>query len=334
MVDLHEDNEFVDYYALLEVPVDSGEAELRKRIFELYDEARQNLEHRSHRKRFYYVSLYETHLARARYFLLDAARRPRYDDCLRAFQAGQPFDYRSLFDKTTPAKTAAGAPAVTAPAVTAPAVEPSPAAVAAPSPPSAPAPVESAAPAKPAPTVDPVPVRSTPAPGIPAPSATPPVAAPAAQAYHSVEAPLRVQSAVTTSGPPPAAEKPAGADRLEKLFRTPTLDPEQLGRRRDYQRRELIGQELKAQGRFSSLITIGLLILAGAFMLWKLERSLVNPKDGTLSPTDVVVILTACAVLCGVAYVAGWYASRLTRRQIIAKLSRMSYDELLRHCRS
>ena len=131
-----------------------------------------------------------------------------------------------------------------------------------------------------------------------------------------------------------AAERAESAERLEKLLRTPTLDPAQVGRRRDFQRRELIGQELKAQGRFSLLITASIVLLLGTMELWKVQNALVSPQDGTLSPSDVIVIVVGLAAVCGFSWLAGWYASRLTRRQIIARLSRMSYDELLRHCRA
>jgi hypothetical protein len=60
---------------------------LRARISQLYLEARANLEHQNHRKRFYYRELYEVHLPHARLIFLDPEKRAEYDKQLARFIA-------------------------------------------------------------------------------------------------------------------------------------------------------------------------------------------------------------------------------------------------------
>jgi hypothetical protein len=86
------DESFVDLYDLLDVWPDAEVGALRKRISELYAEARENLDHRNHRKRFYYRELYELQLPQARTILLDEAKRQEYDHELQQFwkNKGQP----------------------------------------------------------------------------------------------------------------------------------------------------------------------------------------------------------------------------------------------------
>jgi hypothetical protein len=79
------DESFVDLYDLLDVWPDAENGALRRRIADLYLEARNNLEHQSHRKRFYYRELYEVQLPQARLILLDAERRAEYDHELQLF---------------------------------------------------------------------------------------------------------------------------------------------------------------------------------------------------------------------------------------------------------
>lgn len=74
-----EEEKYVDFYELLDVWPDAEEEALRQRISQLYLEARENLDHRNHRKRFYYRELYEVQLPQARLVLLDAQKRSEYD---------------------------------------------------------------------------------------------------------------------------------------------------------------------------------------------------------------------------------------------------------------
>jgi hypothetical protein len=79
------DESFVDFYDLLDVWPDAEVGAIRRRIADLYTEARANLEHQSHRKRFYYRELYEMQLPQARLILLDAERRIEYDGELQQY---------------------------------------------------------------------------------------------------------------------------------------------------------------------------------------------------------------------------------------------------------
>ena len=87
-----DEESFVDLYEVLELWPEADTATLRKRISELYLEARDNLEHQSHRKRFYYRELYEVHLPLARLIFLDKEKRAEYDKQLREYfqKSGKP----------------------------------------------------------------------------------------------------------------------------------------------------------------------------------------------------------------------------------------------------
>ncbi len=78
-------DDFVDLYNLLDLPLSSTQSELRKVISILYLEAQKNLDHRNAQKKFYYQQMYEVHLPRARFILLNDKRRPEYDEHVRTF---------------------------------------------------------------------------------------------------------------------------------------------------------------------------------------------------------------------------------------------------------
>lgn len=80
-----DEESFVDLYEVLDMPPEADALTLRRRISELYLEARDNLEHQSHRKRFYYRELYEVHLPLARLIFLDGEKRVEYDAQLQAY---------------------------------------------------------------------------------------------------------------------------------------------------------------------------------------------------------------------------------------------------------
>ena len=77
-------DEFVDFYEILELPVEAERSEVRKRISELYIEAQKNLDHRNFNTRVRHQQLFEMTLPQARYILLDAGRRDDYDRLVRA----------------------------------------------------------------------------------------------------------------------------------------------------------------------------------------------------------------------------------------------------------
>ena len=80
-------DEFVDFYEILELPLEAERSEVRKRISELYIEAQKNLDHRNFNTRVRYQQLFEVTLPQARYILLDDGRRDDYDRLVRASRA-------------------------------------------------------------------------------------------------------------------------------------------------------------------------------------------------------------------------------------------------------
>ncbi len=73
------DGQWIDYYALLDVPVNADEDSIRRRIGKVYAEAASNSEHRNATRREYYRSLVEQVLPQCRRVLLDSEWRARYD---------------------------------------------------------------------------------------------------------------------------------------------------------------------------------------------------------------------------------------------------------------
>lgn len=77
---------FVDFYEILQKPPTSTQTELRRQISALYLEAQKNLDHRNPQKKLFFNQIYENHLPRARYVLLDDKRRAEYDGHVRTFR--------------------------------------------------------------------------------------------------------------------------------------------------------------------------------------------------------------------------------------------------------
>ena len=79
-------DEFVDFYEALNLSPEAERKEVHRRISDLYLEAQRNLDHRDFQTRVKYQEMFEVVLPRARYILLDAARREDYDHLVRAFR--------------------------------------------------------------------------------------------------------------------------------------------------------------------------------------------------------------------------------------------------------
>ena len=84
------DNQWLDYYALLEVPVGADEDTIRKRIGKVYADAAANSNHRNAAQRHYFQALVESVLPQCRRVLLDSEWRARYDRQHTLHQIGDP----------------------------------------------------------------------------------------------------------------------------------------------------------------------------------------------------------------------------------------------------
>lgn len=73
------DGQWIDYYTLLDVPINADEDTIRRRIGKVYTDAASNSDHRNATRREYYRSLVERVLPQCRRVLLDSEWRARYD---------------------------------------------------------------------------------------------------------------------------------------------------------------------------------------------------------------------------------------------------------------
>ncbi len=73
------DGQWLDFYALLDVPVGAEEDTIRKRIGKVYSEAAANSDHRDLARRHYFQALVERVLPQCRRVLLDPEWRAKYD---------------------------------------------------------------------------------------------------------------------------------------------------------------------------------------------------------------------------------------------------------------
>ena len=80
-------DEFVDFYEVLNLPLEAERKQISKRMNEVYLEAQRNLDHRNFQTRVKHQEMFELILPRARYILLDEGRRGEYDQVVKAFRA-------------------------------------------------------------------------------------------------------------------------------------------------------------------------------------------------------------------------------------------------------
>ena len=245
-----DDSSFVDLYEVLEMESNADARALGARISQLYMEARDNLEHQNHRKRFYYRELYEIHLPHARLIFLDKSKRAAYDEQLARFTAQK------------------GAPQV---------------------------------PRKP---LDNTKFKTSDLPGI-APSE--PENFDDFADFPAEDLPL----------PPP-------------VMPAMQISPEEVGRRRDVKRRELIKHEIIANGYKWAIGGALATLLIGIVAMFSINALAPGVLSGQSSvPIFLFVYILAVAVL---AAFAARQAMRHARRQTVGYLSQLPYDELLRHC--
>ncbi|HEY0073346.1 MAG TPA: hypothetical protein VGB77_04530 [Abditibacteriaceae bacterium] len=289
-------DEFVDLYKMLDIAPGASEAELRERVNKLYLEAQRNIDHHNFRKRFYYQQLYEVHLPQAHQLLLDPTRRTEYNRFLDAFNKGEPFpedlpDADGAGDQGGDLGRTSGIETDMLPTVGA---------------------VGNAVPglATPSPAASPA---TSPAPGSPRP--TPAPTAPAKPAPAPTTASPTAPAPVT-----PRRAAPASPSIASSAGRRSAVDIEDMERRRDHKRRELIRGELEAAGQmwgYGAGTLVFIVILAIAYFA--------GGGQPTILGGGAVLAITS-------ALIAGRFALRAARRNVVVVLSKMPYDELLRRC--
>ena len=286
-------DEFVDLYKILDISTTASEAELRERVNKLYLEAQRNIDHHNFRKRFYYQQLYEVHLPQAHQLLLDGNRRDEYNRFLDAFHKGEPFP-----EDAGPTEEAVAAGELGRSDNLANDMIPTVGSATTPSP--------DAAAASP----------SAASPSAASPSASSTFAAPPAKSGT----PNPVTPARPTTPQTPKRIAPSAPSLASSAARRVSVDIEDMERRRDHKRRELIKGELEAGGQlwgYSAGIAIFVVILAIAYF-----------ASGGKMP----IIIGGAVLAFTSALITGRFALRAARRNIVVALSKMPYDELLRRC--
>lgn len=295
-------DEFVDLYKMLDIAPNATEAELRERVNKLYLEAQRNIDHHNFRKRFYYQQLYEVHLPQAHQLLLDPTRRVEYNRFLDAFNKGEAFpedlpdsggsvgDLSGDLGRTSGIETdmlpTVGAAGNSMPGIASPSTTPSS-------------------------TASPAPARSRPT-------------TPATQAPTTPATPAPAQKSAPTPSPAtpvtPRRAAPVSPSIASSAGRRLAVDIEDMERRRDHKRRELIRGELEAAGQtwgYGAGTVVFIVILAISYFAGAGQPAILGG--------GAVLALTS-------ALIAGRYALRAARRNIVVVLSKMPYDELLRRC--
>lgn len=292
-----ERHEFADLYALLNAPPNAPAEVLSERINALYLEAQRNLDHHNFRKRFYYQQLFEVHLPQAHAWLLAPDKRAYYDACLNAWQQEREFPVAPVFAPISTTPDNASRTFASAPGDTD--FLPS--------------------------TVSPA--RSTrPAATSPAATATPPRAAtstawsPAMPNADEFAAMAQLASdALSALSPSLARPAPRGVTG-------PVLHPREVEQRRDHKRRALIERELREAARLWSVI--GAIAAAGPLVLGAALLARARPHAAWGIWIAGILLASVAAWLCAKA------ASRAKRRSLVAHLSKMPYEQLLRRCGS
>ena len=363
-------DEFVDFYEILELPLEAERSEVRKRISELYIEAQKNLDHRNFNTRVRFQQLFEMTLPQARYILLDAGRRDDYDRLVRASRGVS----EAPGQTATPAKNApstalgqnaglASAPASMPGASTdidaLPDVTPvpDPAAVAREreelwnkwksglqsamereNSREANAPTAAATP-----LADRIEAAQTGAPQ--------PQMQAQAGANAGTQAGAAAQPALTSATNPPKSkvERPRVKFDFDGETRAATpsnagaanaaqtgdgaLSPQQLEERRTNHRREIMREELESTGLKGGLIGAGAVLVPGVIAM-TIFMSTFYPRDQvSVLPlkSSALAWLLWLMILAGLSYWGTVMVSKSMRRKRALQLQTMSYEELLRH---
>lgn len=173
----------------------------------------------------------------------------------------------------------------------------------------------------PVPTEPPI-VRTTP----PAPASVPPVTAPAAPT---------VTPAVAVQPAPPRQATSAASAPIAAIKHKPWvgIDTKEIERRRDTKRRELIKQELQQAGTTWSLLSGIGVFAVGIALLLKMNDAMIHAGQTTFGGSRAIITLVGAVIVIEAAVLGSRAVSRSVRRRVVATLSKMPYDELLRRCR-
>lgn len=320
----------VNLYSILEVSPDAEDDAIRRRINDLFIEARSNLDHRNFRRRFYYQELYEVHLPQARLHLLDPERRNSYDQSLKlrvlpsvsstrneySNLDSLPSVRESVRENVREEKPAnRGADGLDLDSL--PSVDDA-------------AQID-AAKAKVAQRRAQLRASNLAATQLSQAQQTLSPADAAAFARfkaaqeESSPAPIAANSARSTSQiaprPMPHGARPAEAATVQ-------TEAMQLERRRDMKRRELIKYELMAVGtQWAAISAFGTLAIGIA--AWFGIQHWIQTKN---AGADFLINLGGVIACCFIAAAVGRTAHREARRRTVALLSQMPYEQLLRRC--
>ena len=352
-------DEFVDFYEVLELPLEAERSEVRKRISELYIEAQKNLDHRNFNTRVRYQQLFEMTLPQARYILLDDGRRDDYDRLVRASRAaaGAATASSDLSGQVAATEQGTGARLRGAPSGI-PGEAPNIGAL--PDVASDPQAVvrereelwnkwksglqsamerevakessreNNAANAATTPLADRIEAVQS---GAPQPQATA-SSTPAPSKARSERPKVKFdfdQESPSASAPKDSA--PVAGSESAVSSSAHVLSPEQLEERRINQRREIIREELENTGVKASFIGAALVLVPGVVAMTIFMSTYYPPNKISELPlkSSAAAWLLWLVVLSGLAYVGAHLLSKSLRRKQALQLQLMSYEELLRH---
>ena len=340
-------DEFVDFYEILELPLDAERSTIRKRISEMYVEAQRNLDHRNFATRVRFQQLFEVTLPQARYILLDEERRHDYDRLVEASRAAAqsaapaPANEASTAE-TKPARGASKRGAGRAPSIDA-LPRSSPGAASA-----DPQTLErereelwnkwksglqsalerddakqtggAAAPTG----------RSEAAPNAPVNRATPKVERPKVKFDFNGESP-RESPVEPPNAPAPAQGAPAVASSpAEPVAGALPLDD--IEQRRTDHRRAVTKRELLNTGAKSAALGAAAVLVPGIILMVGFMLVFYPPNQQSALPIKSAALmwLIWLVVLGGAAYLCAQWLSKAMRRKRAMELAALSYEELLR----
>ena len=359
-------DEFVDFYEVLELPLDAERSDVRKRINELYVEAQKNLDHRNFDTRVRNQQLFEITLPQARYILLDAGRRDDYDRLVQSSRASAgsapaaapaPAKSKGARFKLDQSAISGATPSIDA----LPDVAPDPETVAREreemwnkwksglqSAMERETAREKIKPADTAatPLADRIEAAQSGAPqpqsGAESARIAPDSSAPKIDATASApkSRPERPKVKFDFGGeekkedaPQPGENAPASGAEASADAAKGRLTPEQIQERRDNHRREITREELENTGVKGLLTGAGIVFLPGVIFMTVFMSTYYPPNEESslaIKSAGITWILWIL-VLLGLGYASGYFLSKSLRRKQATRLAMLSYEELLRH---